>query len=73
MFGIEKKQEEKKAERFIIKESHTVGLCSLSVICDTKTGVNYLATAGDSFNLSSMTPLLDHNGNVVIDPIGPQY
>ena len=64
MFGKEKPQEKK---RFIVKDTHTVGLCSLSIICDTVTGVNYLATADDGFNFSSITPLLDSDGNVVID------
>ena len=74
MFGKEKDPEGKTPERFIIKESHRViGLSSLLVICDTATGVNYLAAGGDGISFSSVTPLLDHNGNVVIDPIGSQY
>ena len=35
------------------------------VLVDTKTGVNYLATVG--LAVSGITPLLDANGNVVID------
>ena len=59
----------KKQERFVVKETHAagVGLCSLFVICDTATGVHYLATGGDGFTFSSITPLLDENGNVVIE------
>lgn len=64
MFG-----KEKKTPRFVVKETHTVGLglSCLSVICDTETGVNYLASGGDNFTLSCITPLLDKSGNVVID------
>lgn len=67
MFG-----KEKKPERFVVKETQGIGVCCLSVICDTETGVNYLAS-GEGLTYSHITPLLDHNGNVVIDPIGPQY
>ena len=56
----------KKPERFIVKETHTVGVCCLSIICDTKTGVNYLAS-GEGLTFSHITPLLDENGTVVID------
>ena len=42
MFGREKKK-----QRFTVKENHAVGMYSLSVICDTVTGVNYLAAGGD--------------------------
>ncbi|MBD5150478.1 MAG: hypothetical protein HDT18_08975 [Oscillibacter sp.] len=66
MFGKDK-DTPKKQERFVVKESHTIGLCALSVICDTATGVHYLAAGGDAFTLSSLTPLLDENGNVVIE------
>ena len=61
------KQKEKKQERFIVKETHTIGLSGLSIVCDTVTGVHYLATADDGFNFSSITPLLDSDGNVVIE------
>ena len=64
MFGRDNKN---KPDRFVVKETHTIGLCALSVICDTVTGVNYLAAGGDAFSLSSITPLLDENGNIVID------
>ena len=68
MFGKDKNNE-KKRERFVEKETHSagVGLCSLFVICDTATGVHYLAAGGDALTLSSITPLLDENGNVVIE------
>lgn len=68
MFG-----KEKPAKRFVLKESCSVGTCGVFVICDTKTGVNYLASGGDGLAFSSITPLLDHSGNVVIDPTGSQY
>ena len=74
MFGKEKKPEEKKPERFQVMETHTIiGVCKLVVICDQSTGVHYLATGGDSFTFSSITPLLDENGNVVIDRNRSQY
>ena len=66
MFGKDK-DSQKKQERFVVKETHTIGLCALSVICDTATGVHYLAAGGDAFTLSSITPLLDENGNIVIE------
>ena len=56
MFGREKKK-----QRFTVKENHAVGMYSLSVICDTVTGVNYLAAGGDGLSLSCITPLLDGN------------
>ena len=68
MFG-KGKDSEKKPERFVVKETHAagVGLCSLFVICDTVTGVHYLAAGGDALTISSITPLLDENGKVVIE------
>ena len=65
MFGRDNTK--KKPERFIVKESHSVGSYSLWIVCDTATGVNYLAAGGDGLSLSSITPLLDEKGNVVID------
>ena len=70
MFGKDSRknqEEQQKQDRFVIKETHTVGLCGLFVICDTETGVHYLAAGGDVFTISSITPLLDENGKVVID------
>ena len=46
-------------------------MCSMLIICDMVTGVNYLAMGGDVFSLSSITPLLDENGKVVIDKNTP--
>ena len=60
MFG-----KEKKSPRFTVKEGPAAGL---TIICDTETGVHYLATVGDGLTYySSITHLLDENGNVVID------
>ncbi len=67
MFGKEKKD-----QRFAVKESHSVGPYSLWVLCDTATGVNYLAAGGNGLSLSSITPLLDENGTVVIDKTIPE-
>ncbi len=67
MFGKDRNNKDKQ-ERFVVKETHStgVGLCSLFVICDTETGVHYLAAGGDVLTISSITPLLDENGNVVV-------
>ena len=65
MFG-----REKAPQRFVVKESHGAGL---AVICDTATGVHYLATIGDgAMFYSGITPLLDENGHVVIDKHLPE-
>lgn len=56
---------EKKEKRFVIKEEQVLGFGAVYIVLDTHTGVNYLASIGTS--ISSMTPLLDSNGNVVID------
>ncbi len=58
----------KKEKRFVIKEEQGVGIGGIQIVVDTKTGVNYLMTIGGG--PSSITPLLDENGNVVIDKIG---
>ena len=58
-------KKEKKPKRFIVKESQDIGLGAVQIIVDTVTGVNYLNTIGASMN--GITPLLDKNGNVVID------
>ena len=56
---------EKKPKRFVVKEEQNVGFGAIEVIVDTVTGVNYLVTTGTSCN--GITPLLDENGNVVVD------
>lgn len=55
----------KKEKRFVVKEQQDLGFGAMYVLVDTKTGVNYLATVG--LAVSGITPLLDANGNVVID------
>ncbi|HIS66288.1 MAG TPA: hypothetical protein IAC18_01870 [Candidatus Scatomorpha merdipullorum] len=55
----------KKEKRFVVKEEQSFYLGALMVVVDTATGVNYLVTYGSG--ASGITPLLDANGNVVID------
>ena len=68
MFG----KKEKGQPRFIVKESQSLGLSAVEILLDTKTGVNYLFM--ESTTMSGLTPLLDENGDVVIDKNvpGPQ-
>ncbi len=56
---------EKKVKRFQVKEEQTLGLGAIQIVVDTVTGVNYLLSIG--IGVSGITPLLDENGNVVID------
>lgn len=56
---------EKKVKRFQVKEEQTLGLGAIQIVVDTVTGVNYLLSIGTG--VSGITPLLDKNGNVVID------
>ena len=55
---------DKNNKRFVIKEKQTFGVSEIQIIVDTVTGVNYICTS-----ISGLTPLLDSNGNVVIDEI----
>lgn len=55
----------KKEKRFIVKEEQSFYFGAILVVVDTATGVNYLVTYGSGAN--GVTPLLDANGNVVID------
>ncbi len=55
----------KKEKRFITKEEQGIQLGSIQIVVDRVTGVNYLMTLGNG--PSGITPLLDENGNVVID------
>ncbi|MCL2164087.1 MAG: DUF6440 family protein [Oscillospiraceae bacterium] len=57
-----------KTNRFVVKEEQGVAGAAMYVIVDTQTGVNYVG-AGAVAGPSSITPLLDKNGNVVIDAI----
>lgn len=60
MFGREKKE-----KRFIVKEEQGMAFGVVQIVVDTVTGVNYIMTVGNG--PSGLTPLLDENGNVVID------
>lgn len=55
----------KKEKRFIVKEEQSFYFGAILVVVDTATGVNYLVTYGNGAN--GVTPLLDANGNVVVD------
>ena len=55
----------KKEKRFIVKEVQGIQLGAIQIVVDTVTDVNYLMTVGSA--PSGITPLLDENGNVVID------
>ncbi|MDE5834118.1 MAG: hypothetical protein K2H26_01200 [Ruminococcus sp.] len=54
-------KKEKKTKRFVVKEEQSLSISTVQIIVDTVTGVNYLST------ITGLTPLLDENGNVVID------
>ena len=55
---------EKKAKRFTIKEEQGLAFDAVYVVVDNVTGVNYLMTAS-----GGLTPLLDSDGKVLIDPL----
>lgn len=55
----------KKEKRFIVKEEQSFYFGAILVVVDMATGVNYLVTYGSGAN--GVTPLLDANGNVVVD------
>lgn len=55
---------ENNEKRFIKKDEQGLGIGAVSVLVDTETGVNYLLAQTP---YSGITPLLDENGNVVID------
>jgi hypothetical protein len=56
-----------KTKRFAVKEEQGIAGGAMYVIVDTQTGVNY-ACAG-ALGPQSITPLLDKNGNLVIDAV----
>ena len=57
---------EKKEKRFQLKEKlQDISIGAYSIVVDTLTGVNYLVM--DGITAFGITPLLDENGNVVID------
>jgi hypothetical protein len=54
----------KKEKRFITKDDQG----DIRIVVDSVTGVNYIVTLdGIGSGISGITPLLDKNGNVVID------
>ena len=59
---------EKKEKRFNVKEAESYsGSGTIRIIVDTKTGFNYIMTEG--VGGSSITPLIESNGNLVIDKL----
>jgi len=52
-------------KRFTVKSKQHLSGGIIKIIVDTETGVNYIMTSG--LGLSGMTPLLDKEGNVVVD------
>lgn len=60
MFGKEKSE-----KRFVVKSSQSSECGMIMILVDKKTGVNYLSIA--SAGGSSITPLLDQDGNVIIN------
>lgn len=54
-------------KRFVVKSKQHLSGGIIKIIVDIETGVNYIMTSG--LGLSGMTPLLDKEGNVVIDRI----
>lgn len=54
-------------KRFKIKEKNRLFEGMIRIVVDTKTGVNYIMTSG--IGLNGITPLLDNNGNIVIDKV----
>lgn len=58
---------EKTEKRFIVKEEQSDFFTTYSIIVDTITGVNYIVLKTTTSH--SITPLLNHKGEVVIDRI----
>ena len=56
-----------KTKRFVVKEEQGVAGGAMYVVVDTQTGVNYIAAG--AIGLQSITPLLDKNGDIVIEDI----
>lgn len=62
------KKGKSKSKRFVIKEEQGIAGGVVHVIVDGKTGVNYVCVSAIG-PPQGITPLLDNNGNVVIDPV----
>lgn len=56
-----------KIKRFAVKEEQGIAGAAIYIIVDTITGVNYVGAG--ALGIQSITPLLDKNGNIVIDPV----
>ncbi|WP_027632370.1 DUF6440 family protein [Clostridium hydrogeniformans] len=56
---------DKKEKRFEVKLKENIGATYVLILVDKITGVNYLGTLGGA--TSGLTPLLDENGEVVVD------
>ncbi|MDZ5781966.1 DUF6440 family protein [Marinococcus luteus] len=64
MIRLFKRNEEGKEQRFYIKQSESLSkLGEVFIIVDRKTGINYMCTVAGTG--SSLTPLLDSEGNPV--------
>ncbi|MCM1505516.1 MAG: DUF6440 family protein [Ruminococcus flavefaciens] len=63
--GLFDKDEKKKGKRFVVKEEQTLAMGAVQIIVDNATGVNYMNVLGGAMN--GLTPLLDSNGNVIVD------
>jgi len=63
-----KKEKRVKTKRFIIKEEQGIAGGVMHVIVDAQTGVNYVCASAIG-PPQGITPLLDKDGNVVIDPV----
>ena len=63
-----KKEKRVKTKRFIIKEEQGIAGGVMHVIVDAQTGVNYVCASAIG-PPQGITPLLDKEGNVVIDPV----
>ncbi|TSB45562.1 DUF6440 family protein [Alkalicoccobacillus porphyridii] len=57
----------KKEKRFIEKETHSYQYGTIIILVDLQTGVHYLHTWSAQGN--GLTPLLDENGEVVIEKV----
>ena len=55
----------KKEKRFSIKHEESFEGGKIVIVVDTETGVHYISTIG--IGATSFSPLLDENGQVVID------
>jgi len=57
----------KKTKRFTVKEEQGIAGAGIHIVVDRQTGVNYVCVG--ALGPQGITPLLDSNGNVVIDPV----